>query len=160
MVTWRPGIPVLGFFRTKNKSIPITKLKSSQYRPLGLKHINFDAHTKTKWFLARIQKPRHFWPPTQKSSQSILTLRTRNFRPANKKQINFDPFLKTKQFSADTFSIPPDTKTKLISIQILNKVIFNPPTKPSQFWSLRWNLVNSDPHTEIKSVSTTHTTMK
>ena len=41
--------------------------------------------------------------------------------------------------------MPPDTKTKLISIQTLNQVIFDPHTKPSQFWSLHWNQVNSDP---------------
>ena len=41
--------------------------------------------------------------------------------------------------------MPPVTKTKLISIQILNQVIFVPPTKPSKLWSLPWNQVNSDP---------------
>ena len=56
--------------------------------------------------------------------------------------------------------MPPDTKTKLISIQTLNLVISIPAQKQ----------VNSDPYTEIKStpiphtkfksVSTTHTTTK
>ena len=41
--------------------------------------------------------------------------------------------------------MPPDTKTNLISIQTLNQVIFDPPTKASQLWSLHWNQVNSDP---------------
>ena len=41
--------------------------------------------------------------------------------------------------------MPPDTKTKSISIHTLNEVIFDPHTKPTQFWSPHWNQVNSDP---------------
>ena len=41
--------------------------------------------------------------------------------------------------------MPPDTKTKLISIQTPNQVIFDPHTNPSQFWSLYWNQVNPEP---------------
>ena len=39
----------------------------------------------------------------------------------------------------------PETKTKLISIQTLSQVIFDPHTKPRRFRSLHWNQVNSDP---------------
>ena len=41
--------------------------------------VNVDAHTKTKRFVARIQKPSQFRPPpppTQKPSQTIITLKT------------------------------------------------------------------------------------
>ena len=57
------------------------------------------------------------------------------FRPQYWSQVIFDP----------QFGMPPDTKTKLISIQTLKQVIFDPHKKPSQFWSLHWNQVNSDP---------------
>ena len=53
--------------------------------------------------------------------------------------------------------MPLDTKTKLISIQTLNEVIFDPHTKPSQF---HWIKLNPIPHTKIKSTSTTHTIVK
>ena len=39
----------------------------------------------------------------------------------------------------------PDTTIKQISIQALNRVIFDPLPKPSQFWSLHCNQVISDP---------------
>ena len=45
----------------------------------------------------------------------------------------------------------PHTKTKFFSIQTLKPSIFRPPHKKQ---------VNSDPHTEIKSISTTHTNTK
>ena len=41
--------------------------------------------------------------------------------------------------------MPAYTKTKLISIRTLNQAIFDPHTKPSQFWCLHWNQANSDP---------------
>ena len=41
--------------------------------------------------------------------------------------------------------MPPETQTKLISIQTLERVIFDPHTKPSQLWSLLCNQVNPDP---------------
>ena len=43
--------------------------------------------------------------------------------------------------------MPPNTKTNLISIHIINQVISDRHTKTSQLWSLPWNQVNSDhPH--------------
>jgi len=40
-------------------------LKSSQFRPPTPNQGNFDAHTKTKWYAARIPKPSQPRPPTQ-----------------------------------------------------------------------------------------------
>ena len=47
--------------------------------------------------------------------------------PPQKKQVNLDPHTKTKHFSTST-------------------------QKPSQFGSLHWSQVNSDPHYKIKSL--------
>ena len=54
--------------------------------------------------------------------------------------------------------MPLDTRTKLISIQTLNQVIFNPDTRPSQYDPFTEIKSNPTPHTEITSISTTHTT--
>ena len=40
--------------------------------------------------------------------------------------------------------MPPDTKPKLISVQIINQILSDRHTKTSQLWSLPWNHVNSD----------------
>ena len=94
--------------QTQSKSIPIPKLKSrhvrsltlksSQYRPPRQNQVNLDAHTKTKRFAARIQKPRQFRPrqPTQEPSQSIITLKTSQFRLAHGQFRS--PAQKTSQF--------------------------------------------------------------
>ena len=47
--------------------------------------------------------------------------------------------------------MPPDTKTKLISIHTLNLSLFGPPYKTKSI---------PIPQTEIKSISTTHITTK
>ena len=55
----------------------------------------------------------------------------------------------------------PDTKTKLVSIPILNQnILRRPHNKPSQFCSRRWSWIMFNPHTEIKQISTTHTKTK
>ena len=51
--------------------------------------------------------------------------------PPHKNQVNFDPHTWAKYFSTPT-------------------------QKARQFRSLLWSQVNSDPYTEIKSISTTH----
>ena len=107
----------------------IPTLKSSQIPPPHLNQVNFDhphknqvkfdARTKTKWFLARIQNPRQFRPPTQKPSPSIPTLKTRHFRPANKKPSqNRSPTQKPSQ------SIPA-LKTSHFRPAHKNQVIFD-----------------------------------
>ena len=86
-------------------------LKPSQFRPPTQKQVNFDAHSNTKRFAARIQN--HV-----------------NFDHLHKiKSIDHHP--KNNSISAHTQSISPHN-----------------------------NQVNSDPYTEIKSISTTHTTTK
>ena len=155
---------------------PYTEIKLSSI-PLNWNQVNFDAHTKTKRFAARIQNPSQLRLPTQKPSQSITTLKNKsisarrvNFDRPNKKKKS-DPNAKTKSNSIphtkiifrrhhwnQDNSIPtlkesqfrcPDIKTKLISIQTQKSSIFRPQHK---------NQVNSDPCNEIKSTSTTHTT--
>ena len=101
----------------------------------------------------------NFDPRTENKSMSVLTPKPSQFLPYHKNKSISIPTLKTSQSC-----MPPDTKTKLISIQTLNQVIFDPHTKPSQFWSLLWNQVNSDtprwnhvyfdhPHTKSISMS-------
>ena len=80
----------------------------------------------------------------------VLTLKPSQVISSAQNQVNFDPNAEVRSISIPAlnvghFSISPDTKTKLISIQTLKQVIFDPRTKPSHFWSLHWNQVNSDP---------------
>ena len=85
-------------------------------------------------------------------SISVLTLTPGQYLSPTQNQGNSDPNTEIKSISITTlktsqFCMPPDTKTKLISIQTLNQVIFDPHTKPGQLWSQHWNQVNSDlPH--------------
>ena len=65
--------------QNQGNSDPYTEIKSSSIphrNQVNFDHprkneVKFDAYTTTKWFLARIQKPSHLQPPTQKPSQSI-----------------------------------------------------------------------------------------
>ena len=83
-----------------------------------------------------------------------------NFDPPHEIQVKFDPNTDVKSISIPTLKtnpipIRPHRKTKLVSIQTLNQVIFDPDT------------INSVPYTEIMSfpilytdttsVSTAHT---
>ena len=167
----------------KSSQSSIPPLQSSQFRPppkpsqfsvLPLKTSNFrPAHktssilTRTKHMLTSILTPKptqllspaqnqvNFEPNTGVKSISISTLITSQFpMPLDTKTKSISiSTLKTSQFC-----MPLDTKIKLISTQTLNQVVFDPQTKPSQFWSLHWNQVNSDPPHKITSISTTHTT--
>ena len=128
--------------KTKSNSIPTLKTKSisihtptqSNFRPAHKNEVNFDPRTKTMSISTPTLKPCPFYPP-------------------HWNQVNFNPNTEVKSISTLTldksFLMPSDTKTKLISIQILNQVIFDPHTdpltKPSQVRSLHWNQVNSDP---------------
>ena len=84
-------------------------------------------------------------------SISVFTRKPSQFLPPQN-QVKFDPDAEVESISIPTlkisqFCMPPDTNTKLISIQTLNRVISDPCTKQ----------VNSDPYTEIKSTSTPNT---
>ena len=121
------------------------ELKQSDFRPAYKNQVNFDhqhktesidPHKKSKSFSARTQKPTPFWPP-------------------HKKQVNFD------QNKNEVSSDAPRHKSQ---------VNFDPDCKPYHFQPPHRNQVNSDPYTEIKSIpilrtkiktiSTTHTTIK
>ena len=80
--------------------------------------VNRSPHQK-RFILGPHAKPSRFWPPHKNKSISI-------------------PSPKTCQIRSQ-----PDTKTKLISIQTLNQVLFDPHTNQTSF----------DPYTEIKSIS-------
>ena len=91
-----------------------------------------------------------FWPPHKNKSISVLTLNPCQFLSPTQNQANFDPSTDVKSISIPTpkssnFCMPPYTKTKFISIQTVNQVIFDPHTKTSQLRSLHWNQVKSDP---------------
>ena len=80
----------------------------------------------------------------------VLTLKPSQLISSTQNQVNFDPNADVRSISIPALnvghlSIPPDTNTKLISIQTLNQVIFDLHTKASRFWSPHWNEVNSDP---------------
>ena len=80
----------------------------------------------------------------------VLTLKPSQVISSAQNQVNFDPNAEVRSISIPAlnvghFSISPDTKTKLISIQTLKQVIFDLHTKACQFWSPYWNEVNSDP---------------
>ena len=78
------------------------------------------------------------------TSGSVWTLKPSQFIFHSQNQVNFDPNTDVKSNSIPTLGtsnicMPPDTKTQLISIQALNHVIFDPPTKQNQCRSLQWN---------------------
>ena len=119
-------------------------IKTSNFRPVHKNKVNFD-------------------PRTKNMSIWVLTLKQSQFLSPTQNEFSFDPNTEVVSFSILTLktsqsAVAPNTKIKIISIQTLNHVIFDSHTKPSQFWSLHWDQVNSDPHTEITSISTTHTT--
>ena len=125
---------------TKTLSISIQTLKT----------VSFDMHTKTRPILTAGQK-------------TVLTLKSSQFKIPTLNNVKFDPNAGVKSISIPALKtcqlcMPPDTKTKLTSIKVLNQVIFDPHT----------NQVNDDPctemrstpipHYEITSMSTTRTT--
>ena len=107
--------------RTKNNSILTIRTEPSQSIPT-LKTNEFGPDTKTK---------SNSIPTLKTKSISIHTPTQSNFRPAHKNEVDFYPHTKTK-----SISMAPETKTKLISIQTLSQVIFDPHTKPRRFRSL------------------------
>ena len=112
--------------------------------------VNFHDHTKEKKISTRAQKQGQFWSRTKTALISVLTLKPSQFLLFIQNQVNFDPNTEVESMSIPTlkrsqFLMPPDPRTNLILIQTINQVIFDPPTKPSQFWYLHWNQVNSDP---------------
>ena len=122
---------------SKTKSISIHTLKSSNCRPAHKNEVTFDLRIKIMPISICIQKP------------------SQNFDHAHKNRFNLDPVTEIESISILTLMSSrcrsPDTKTELISIQTLQKSRFRPPHE---------NKVDSDPYTEIKSISTTHTTSK
>ena len=84
-------------------------------------------------------------PRTKTASISIHTLKPNYIRPKNRNKINFDAH---------------HTETKLISIQILNQVIFDSTQRQINSDPYTWIKSVPIPHTEIKFISTTHTTTK
>ena len=101
-------------------------------------------------------------PHTKNVSISVLTLKPSQFMSPTQNQVNFDPKTEVKSVSI------PTLRTKILQAPWHEKhfnfdpdyVLFDPPTKPSQLWSVHWNQVNSDPQYWITSISTTHTTTK
>ena len=106
---------------------------------LTLKTINFQSVHKNKVNFYPAQKQVNFGSYTKMKSIYIPRKIQSQFRPQHWSSVNFDPPSINSQFC-----MPPDTKTKCISIQIPNQVIFDPHTQPSQFWSPHWNQVNFD----------------
>ena len=84
----------------------------------------------------------NFDPRTENKSMSVLTPKPSQSLPHHKNKSISIPTLKTSQSC-----MPPDTKTKLISIQSLTK----------SFSTLTQNQANYDPYTEIKSTPIPHT---
>ena len=79
-------------------------------------------------------KNRSILTPAQKT---VLALKPRQLLSPTQNHVNFDPKAEVKSISIPTlearqFCMPPDMKTKLISTQTLEQVIFYPHTKPSQ----------------------------
>ena len=116
---------------SKSESNPMLTLKTSNVPPAHKNKVNFD-------------------PRTKNMSISVLTLKPSQFQPPGQNQVNCDPNTEVKSISIPNLKnksicMPPDTKTKLISIQTLNQVTFDPPTKLGQLLSLHQNQVNSDP---------------
>ena len=105
---------------TKNKSIPTAE-----------KNINSDIYTETESI---------FVTNTTAESFPSLHWNVIKFNPSPWNEVNFDPHYKNNYIS-----MPPDTKTNLISIQVLHEVFFDHQTKPSPFRSMHWNQINSDP---------------
>ena len=96
-------------------------LKPSIFQHAHKSEVNFDPG----------QKKVNFGPRTKTMSSYIAQTKLVNFDPSTEVKSIMIPTVKTSQFR-----MPPDTSTKLISIQTLNQVIFDPHTKASQFWSL------------------------
>ena len=118
-------------------------METNNFRPAHKNKVNFDPRTKNKLISVLTLKPSQLLSPTQNKFKTD---------PHTEVMSISIPTLKTSQFG-----VPPNTKIKIFLIQTL-QVIFGSHTKPSQFWSLHCNQVNSDPHADITSISTTHTT--
>ena len=141
------------FEHTQKTSQSIPRLNTSHFRPAHKKQSisihtskssNFGPHTKNKSILTPAQKTCQFRSPH---------LNQVYFNPARENQGNFDPITKIKPISIPALISTRfrcrDTKTELISIQMLKASHFRPPHK---------NQFNSDPYSELKSIWTTHAT--
>ena len=104
-----------------------------------LKQVIFHRYTNTQSIpISSLKK--QFWSPTQQPNQ---------FNPYTEIKSSSSPTLKWLQFDPhsqnNSFSMPPDKKNKLISIQTLNNVSFHSHPRTSQFRSMHWNQGSSDP---------------
>ena len=142
---------ILSLHCFKQNSIPHTEIKSIWTTHTQNKSISM-LPQKTSIFSTRTQKQGQF-SPAQKMCQFRFSHENQvNFYPPHKAKLIATPTLKSSQFRSPTeqpspLCLPPDTKTKLISIHTPNQLVLDPHTKPSQFWSLHWNQVNPDhPH--------------
>ena len=156
--------------RHKTELISIHTLKTSHFRPPRKNQVNSDpyteiksistTHTTTKSISSLHWNQVKFIPHNEIKSISTIHIKTKSIsmliikpsdlRPAHKNHVNVDhPHKSQVNFDPNTdvksISMPPDTKTKLISIQTQSQAIFDPHTKPSQYLSLHWNQGNSDP---------------
>ena len=137
---------------TTTKSISSLHRNQIERHPPHGNQVNFDRpHTKPSQSIPAFKTSQ--LRPAHKNKSTSITQKTSRFRsPHNNKkadlistptliQVNFDSYSENK-----SMSMPPDTKAKLISVQtLINEVLFDPHTQSSQFRSLHWNQVNSDP---------------
>ena len=136
--------------RRTRKLISIQTLEPNRFRPPipVIKQVNFDAHTKTKQFAARIRKSSQIRAPTQKNVK---------FNPAHKNQLNSDPANVVMSISIPTLISSRfqclDTKTELVSIQTKTKPISTTHTKPIQSVPTLKQVIFG-PHAKNKSIST------
>ena len=136
---------------TGSSQVRSPTLKSSQFGPPTKMQVNLHAHTQSKWFSPRVQKPSQFRPPTQQPNQfHPYTEITSNSTPHTEYQVNLDhPHKNQVNFNAHT-------KNKWFSARIQVTSQFLPPAQePSQFHPYTEIRSSSIPHTEIKSISTT-----
>ena len=143
--------------RRTRKLISIQTLEPNRFRPPipVIKQVNFDAHTKTKQFAARIRKSSQIRAPTQKNVK---------FNPAHKNQLNSDPANVVMSISIPTLISSRfqclDTKTELVSIQTKTKPISTTHTKTKSISMLTLRPSDLWPAYNTNSISTTHTKTK
>ena len=110
--------------------------------------VNFDQNTKIKYFSISTQNQANSdreteiksssIPHTEIKSISTTHIKLVKFDLPHKNQVYFDPNTGVESISipalkTSQFCMPSDGKNKLITIQTLNQVVFDPYPKPSQF---------------------------
>ena len=130
----------------QNKSFSTSTQKTCQTRSIQLYQVIFVSHTKYEVkFRPRTTRKIPILIPTLKTSQfRSRAQKPSKFRSHHWNQVNFNPYSNKSIWM-------PGHKSQLN---------LDPDTKESHFWPPYKNQVNSDPYTEIKRVSTTHTTTK